>query len=186
MTLDRVFILDGQVKKWFLYYLTDGIYPNWSIFLKPVHNTLTPKERTMTKAQESQRKDVERFFGVLQGRFKILRHEFYEWSDSGIVDVLHVCVIIHNILITCSKNGELQNEEDESGNCLTSDGIIEEFLGEARTAEQSCSERTEPVCSSEWLQELMGVEDSIRDDTAHKNLKKALQNHIWNIKGDVL
>ncbi len=36
----------------------------------------------MTAAQESRRKDVERFFGVLQRRFKILRHEFYEWNDS--------------------------------------------------------------------------------------------------------
>ena len=90
----------------------------------------------MTAAQESRRKDVERFFGVLQRRFKILRHEFYEWNDSEIVDITQACVILHNMLVVFSKSGELRNEVDETGKILTSQEIVEEFLQESSESTQ--------------------------------------------------
>ena len=43
------------------------------IFLKLNHAPLSMKEQTMSEMQERRRIDVERFFGVLQGRFRILR-----------------------------------------------------------------------------------------------------------------
>ena len=76
MTLPNGYEVDGQARNCFLYYLTDGIYPPWAIFVKPNHSPFNAKQSVA--AQESRRKDVERLFGVLQGRFKILRHEFHE------------------------------------------------------------------------------------------------------------
>ncbi len=53
----------------------------------------------MTKMQEGRRKDVERFLGFYMGRFRILRHEFYCWSDYELVEVVQTCVILHNVLV---------------------------------------------------------------------------------------
>jgi hypothetical protein len=53
----------------FLYFLVDGIYPLLSRFVRPI-NVLTGKDECFFTAwQESCRKDVERFFGVLKKKF---------------------------------------------------------------------------------------------------------------------
>ena len=57
------------------YFLADGIYPRWPIFLVPIHQGRTQPEKDYSKRQEGRRKDIERAFGVLQARFRILRVE---------------------------------------------------------------------------------------------------------------
>nr|GEV24670.1 protein ALP1-like [Tanacetum cinerariifolium] len=49
------------------YYLADGIYPQWAIFVKSFTVANDAKHSYFKKRQESARKDVERAFGVLQG-----------------------------------------------------------------------------------------------------------------------
>ncbi len=56
-----------------VYFLVDGIYPKWATFVKPLSAPTTTAETKFTKAQEAARKDVERLFGVVKGRFKIMR-----------------------------------------------------------------------------------------------------------------
>lgn len=51
------------------YFMADGIYPNWPIFVKQIHSPSGPAEQKFTERQESVRKDVERCFGVFQSRF---------------------------------------------------------------------------------------------------------------------
>ncbi|XP_074356370.1 uncharacterized protein LOC141696082 [Apium graveolens] len=48
------------------YYLADGIYPSWPIFVKTITKPQDNKRKYFATAQESVRKDVERAFGVLQ------------------------------------------------------------------------------------------------------------------------
>jgi hypothetical protein len=47
------------------YYLADGIYPPWSTFVKTIKAPANLKDKNFAAAQGSQRKDVERAFGVL-------------------------------------------------------------------------------------------------------------------------
>ena len=79
--------------------LADGIYPPWCIFAKPNSAPINETETVYTKSQESVKKDIERFFGVLQGRFRILRHGLHEWSDELIILISKVCVILHNMIV---------------------------------------------------------------------------------------
>jgi hypothetical protein len=41
------------------YYLTDGIYPEWSAFVKTISHPTDTKKQYFTKVQESARKDIE-------------------------------------------------------------------------------------------------------------------------------
>lgn len=54
------------------YYLADGIYPKLSVFAKTMQAPATEQERYYCKRQEGERKDVERAFGVLKARWRII------------------------------------------------------------------------------------------------------------------
>lgn len=54
------------------YYLADGIYPEWSAFVKAITAPQSEKDKLYAQAQESARKDIKRAFGVLQSRFNIV------------------------------------------------------------------------------------------------------------------
>jgi hypothetical protein len=82
MKCPEVFELNSIRHDWHLYFLCDGIYPNWAIIVGPNHSPLTCEESHTTIRQESVRKDVGRVFGCLQGRFKTFRRESFEWSLS--------------------------------------------------------------------------------------------------------
>ncbi|XP_057775396.1 uncharacterized protein LOC130994368 [Salvia miltiorrhiza] len=51
------------------YYLTDGIYPDWPVFVKSFQFPNDEKKRRFKVMQEAARKDIERAFGVLQARW---------------------------------------------------------------------------------------------------------------------
>ncbi|XP_021818692.1 uncharacterized protein LOC110760697 [Prunus avium] len=50
------------------YYLADGIYPRWTTFVKIIPNPQSEKEKSFAVFQECYRKDVEKYFGILQAR----------------------------------------------------------------------------------------------------------------------
>jgi hypothetical protein len=64
------------------YYLADGIYPTWSTFMETIKAPANLKDKNFVKAQESQRKDVERAYGVLQARFAIVRGPARFWDKA--------------------------------------------------------------------------------------------------------
>jgi hypothetical protein len=54
------------------YLLVDGIYPKFTCFVGPCSNPVTVAESNFSRRQESQRKDIERAFGALQIKYKII------------------------------------------------------------------------------------------------------------------
>ena len=52
-----------------MFVLADGINPEYSRFVKAQKGPITDGKKLMTMWQEGARKDVERAFGVLQGKF---------------------------------------------------------------------------------------------------------------------
>ncbi|XP_020262703.1 uncharacterized protein LOC109838693 [Asparagus officinalis] len=62
------------------YYLADGIYPKWPVFVQSIQMPQGSKQQCFAKQQESCRKDVERAFGVLQARFAIVRQPARTWD----------------------------------------------------------------------------------------------------------
>ena len=89
------------------YYLADGIYPSWSIFATTIASPVTVGEQRYAKRQESCRKDVERLFGVVKQRFKIIRKgNRVNFSEKSVLcDIIRACFILHNIVVLHSSGG---------------------------------------------------------------------------------
>ncbi|CDF35965.1 unnamed protein product [Chondrus crispus] len=81
------------------YWLVDGIYPKWPVFVHTLSEPLTEKEKCMTRNQEAARKDVERAFGVLQSKWNIIARPGRFWSTDFLHDVMQCCIILHNMCV---------------------------------------------------------------------------------------
>jgi Plant transposon protein len=101
--------INGNSRDW-NYFLVDGIYPEWSIFVNTYTNPIEPKKRTFAKKQESARKDVECAFGVLVQRFHVLQRPLRGWYQEDLVNIVHACVILHNMVVD-ERSGTLQLDE---------------------------------------------------------------------------
>jgi Plant transposon protein len=110
--------VNGVRRDWPMYLLADGMYPSWATFCGSNHSPISLKEKCFSKRQEATRKDVERLFGCLQGRFKILRREWFQWDINFVVQVSEACVILHNMLVEFRRDEKLDDEFDVNGNCI--------------------------------------------------------------------
>nr|GEU89075.1 hypothetical protein [Tanacetum cinerariifolium] len=72
MAPEAPFVVNGRTYKQG-YYLADVIYPTWSTFVKTFSIAMDEKTLKFKRVQESARKDIEQAFGVLQGRWGIIR-----------------------------------------------------------------------------------------------------------------
>ncbi|XP_023757543.1 uncharacterized protein LOC111906033 [Lactuca sativa] len=61
------FTVNGNEYK-YEYYLTDGIYPQYSTFVKTFRHPVEERDKFFKRRQEGARKDVERAFGVLKAK----------------------------------------------------------------------------------------------------------------------
>ena len=81
------------------YYLIDGIYPPWAIFVSTISNSVCQRKAHFTQRQEATRKDVERAFRVLQVRFVVVRGPTKQWDPETLLEVMTCCVIMHNMIV---------------------------------------------------------------------------------------
>ena len=91
------YIINGHEYK-MRYYLADGMYPNWSTFVKTIPCPQGLKKKHFAKAQESAKKYGERAFGVLQARFA-MRGSTRFLDEETLADIMKACIIMHNMVI---------------------------------------------------------------------------------------
>jgi len=177
------YVLNGNGRDW-LYFLADGIYPNWTIFVKACQCPITPPEKFFSERQESSRKSVERGFGVIVQRFGILAHPIKWWYLDEIQSLVNCCVIIHNMIVTDRRAA--YNEADEAE-------VARILLGGAGhgAEEQAAYQYTlfdyPEVPQDEhglMLSTLLGtriahLDERIQDREAHLALRNDLQEHLW-------
>ncbi|GJY97481.1 retrotransposon protein, putative, ty1-copia subclass [Tanacetum coccineum] len=85
------------------YYLADGIYPQWATFVKSFTVANDAKHAYFKKRQEGARKDVERAFGVLQGRWGIIQQPTRSYHVNTLRRVMYSCIILHNMILKDQK-----------------------------------------------------------------------------------
>lgn len=81
------------------YFLGDLMYPSWSIFAKKINTLHTVEEGRYYNRKEVIKKDIERFFGVAQSRWKVSMYESHFWYREDIVVMSKVTAIFHNTLL---------------------------------------------------------------------------------------
>ncbi|GKD35390.1 ALP1-like protein isoform X1 [Tanacetum coccineum] len=81
------------------YYLADGIYPEWASFVKSFTVATDPKHTYFKQRQESARKDVERAFGVLQGRWGLIQQPARAYEVNTLRRIMYVGIIMHNMIL---------------------------------------------------------------------------------------
>ncbi|XP_071718449.1 uncharacterized protein [Rutidosis leptorrhynchoides] len=80
------------------YYLADGIYPDWATLIKGYSQPTDDKRTKFKRFQESARKDVERTFGILQGRFAILKSPARVIRFNKLKEYMNTCILLHNMI----------------------------------------------------------------------------------------
>ena len=144
------------------YYLADGIYPDYPIFVKTVHEPATEKERYFAKKQEALRKDVERAFGVLQKRFFIIRSHSRVWSVSRMRRIMKCCIILHNMIIQDERN---LSEKDYD--CIS------------RKKAVATDER-----QTETLESFIERFTNVKNPISSAKLQQAIIDHVWTLRGN--
>jgi Plant transposon protein len=103
-----------------MYFLVDGIYPAWSIFVNTYSHSSDPKKRQFVGAQERVRKDIECAFGILVKRWLILNKPLRGWNMEDLRGLFSTCVILHNMIVEDCYASEYFEIEvgDDSGMAL--------------------------------------------------------------------
>lgn len=161
----------GKSFDWF-YYLTDGIYPSWKVFIKTVSQPLTRKAKLYSTFQEAVRKCVERVFGVLFRRFKLL----YIASEFWTMDKMHwlatAAVCLHNLIV------------EDRRESYTSDGANGASL--FNNLSDDCSDITfHTVGSLTMNEENFTASDDIKVKGLQRSLTAALVDHVWEMHGSI-
>ncbi|CDF32582.1 unnamed protein product [Chondrus crispus] len=166
------------------YYLGDGIYPSWAIFMKTIKDNTAKKEEAFAKAKEAIRKDIERAFRVLVARFHILQNPSRLWKGSDVSNVMVACIILHNMIV------ESRRDNYQSGMASLqhfSEALAMFAAGQSFTWEFESATRY--LLGSELPTGMASIVSSrhsrITSKVDHFSLKRDLIEHIWNAHGSV-
>ena len=80
------------------YLISDNGFLQTSIFMDPIKARFGEKEIFWSEWLESVRKDVECVFGILKGRFRILRGRMQQHQAKDIKNIFITCCILHNMI----------------------------------------------------------------------------------------
>ena len=180
-TAPTEYTINGITRDW-IYFLADGIYPEWAIFVKTYSDPLGPKQTTFAKRQEAVRKDVECAFGILVQKFHILQRPLRQWYLENIIDLLHACVIIHNMTIAHYTDKVLLQEQ----------AVFEEEAQRTRDRKWPLfrgHEVPEDVVVGDGIDlfaaRVAAFDGNMSSAVQHHRLKYDLEEHIYKKFGDL-
>ena len=82
-----------------VWFMVDNGYLAWSCTVPPIKNATRYNAIRFSEWLESMRKDVECFFGILKGRFRILRYGYRFHSIYRCDQLFVTCCALHNCLL---------------------------------------------------------------------------------------
>ena len=78
--------------------------------MKKFRNPVREKDRLFSNRQDSVRKYVERAFGVLQARFRIIDTSCKLWNSKDVRKVIIACIILHLMVVENERERHLCND----------------------------------------------------------------------------
>jgi hypothetical protein len=160
------------------YLLTDGIYPPWSCFVQSFKQPDTLKKKHFAKVQEAKRKEVERVFGVLQGRFNILSVPGRLWSTTSMKKIVKACVILHNMIIEDQRSEESLDNHSRFVASLRTAASFDLSSQRPHTIEHR------PAIPPRSIVQMSRALKESQDRESHNALLISLIEHHWQAQGD--
>ena len=154
------------------YWLADGIYPEWKCFVKTINKPEGEKYRHFARMQEAFRKDVERSFGMLQGRFKIISQPSRLWMSGDMKIYIEACIILHNMII--------EDERDEVEEDLTMPFNMDYVLDEDRMEDDNIEmirNSNSPIPGT--LAYMLSKMTQLSNKNDHYKLRNDIIEHLW-------
>ncbi|KAL9665054.1 hypothetical protein QQ045_020463 [Rhodiola kirilowii] len=145
------------------YYLADGIYPSYPTFVKSIRLPRSEPDKLFAKYHEGCRKDIERAFGVLQARFKIIREPARLWDMADLAIITRSCIILHNMIVEDERDTYAQHWTD-----------FDQSEASGSSTPQPYSTEVLPAFANH-----VRARSEFRDPNAHLELQADLVKHIW-------
>ncbi|XP_020272553.1 uncharacterized protein LOC109847733 [Asparagus officinalis] len=145
------------------YYLADGIYPSYPTFVKSIKLPQSKPDKLFAQYQEGCRKDIERAFGVLQARFKIIREPARMWDIADLAIIMRSCIILHNMIVEDERETYAQRWTD-----------FDQSEASGSSTPQPFSTEVLPTFANH-----VHARSELRDSNVHHELQADLVKHIW-------
>jgi hypothetical protein len=146
------------------YYLADGIYPDWATLVKSIASPLHRKQKIYAQRQEACKKDVDRAFGVLRAKWKILHAPARPWKPKDLNSIIRACIILHNMVIEDEKGAYVSELDDSDW-----PGVANPPINHNRDILE--------------IEQLIDAYDLIKDKNNKQVLRNDLMEHIWELYG---
>jgi hypothetical protein len=178
------YVINNVVRDW-IYFLVDGIYPPWAIFVCPFQDPSNAVQKHFNDKQEAWRKDVERAFSILQEEQQILQRPMRQWYLEDLVNIVKCCVITHNMVVECRRM-----EREREGLCgpWWADPRLEERQpriaaaarrGGARTLFGLTDDTVAGDVEAMWAERVASLNERMTDPHEHVDLRNDLVQHVW-------
>ena len=161
-----------------MFILVDGIYPQYSRFVKTLSDAVLDWETQYSAWQEAARKDIERAFGVFQNKFQYMARPFIDLELRKIGNRVNTCLILHNMCVVDRVMGDVRARYDPSAA-----DIVREITVDVPADRQAVQRVLEDPPEIGWQEQPRTVLDAVvrrrqwhtlMDITEHERLHVAL------------
>lgn len=163
------------------YFLADGIYPAWALFIKTIRNAKTPKEKRYASAQEAVRKDVERAFAALVARWHILKQPCRLAKRDEMANVMKACILMNNMIVEARRNSYesgMYEAAESSADAAEVNSFTFAWQDRASFELGAAAEHVQA-----WANRVAARYAEFTSREVHASLTANLVAHIWNRYG---
>jgi Plant transposon protein len=169
-----------------LYILVDGIYPQYSRFVKGNKRPVLAMETAFTQWQESARKDIERAFGCLQSKFQVIARPMHALQLKKLGNIVHTCLIIHNMCVSDRIMCEVTRYKPDASVDYEDDFPIEALLDVTIDDDSESTINHQPFEAAREAYKVREAWAELADASSHKKLLEALQRMVAKKRGIVV
>ncbi|GJR10635.1 ALP1-like protein isoform X1 [Tanacetum coccineum] len=130
--------------------------------LRPFSIARDKKTIKFKRVQESAKKDIERAFGVLQGRWGIIQQPARAYHMNTIRRIMYTCMILHNMIL-----------EDQNFD-------ISEYWHMYASPESNIQRTWVERCERQRRRN-----KELRDRRVHEDLRHDIVEHLWNQDNEI-
>ena len=136
------------------------------------------EEKALRKSAGAKRKEVERVFYILQGRYNILSVPGRLWSTARMKKIVKACVLLHNMIIEDQRSEESLDNHSRFVASLRTAASVD------LSAQTPFSFEHRPVIPPRSIAQMTRSLKESQDRESHNEFLISLIEHHWLLQGD--